>query len=81
MRHVDVLLDLQVRHNLQHLLDGEVSLEEVLVKAPGGLRVLPGAAGVSRLAELLHDELGLLRAVYGDGAPELAGRRDEAGRA
>ena len=37
--------------------------------------------GVSRLAELLHDELGLLRAVYGDGAPELAGRRDELGRA
>jgi len=35
--------------------------------------------GVSRLAELLHDELGLLRAVYGDGAPELAGRRDEQG--
>jgi len=37
--------------------------------------------GVSRLAELMHDELGLLRAVYGEGAPELAGRRDEAGRA
>lgn len=37
--------------------------------------------GVSRLAELLHDELGLLRAVYGDGAPELAGRRGEVGRA
>ncbi len=31
--------------------------------------------GVSRLAELLHDELGLLRAVYGDDAQELAGRR------
>jgi 2-aminoadipate transaminase len=31
--------------------------------------------GVSRLAELLHDELALLRAVYGEGAPELAGRR------
>lgn len=36
--------------------------------------------GVGRLAELLHDELGLLRAVYGEGAPELAGRRGEAGR-
>jgi len=36
--------------------------------------------GVSRLAELLHDELGLLRAVYGADAPELAGRRDEQGR-
>jgi DNA-binding transcriptional MocR family regulator len=36
--------------------------------------------GVSRLAELLHDELELLRAVYGQDAQELAGRRDEAGR-
>ncbi len=36
--------------------------------------------GVSRLAELLHDELALLRAVYGENAPELAGRRDEVGR-
>jgi DNA-binding transcriptional MocR family regulator len=36
--------------------------------------------GVSRLAELLSDELDLLRSVYGEGAPELAGRRDEAGR-
>jgi 2-aminoadipate transaminase len=35
--------------------------------------------GVSRLAELLHDELGLLRAVYGAGAPELAGRRQDPG--
>ena len=31
--------------------------------------------GVSRLAELLHDELALLRAVYGPDAPELEGRR------
>jgi 2-aminoadipate transaminase len=36
--------------------------------------------GVSRLAELLHDELELLRSVYGEDAPELAGRRGEAGR-
>jgi 2-aminoadipate transaminase len=31
--------------------------------------------GVSRFAELLHDELALLRAVYGPHAPELEGRR------
>jgi len=60
LANVDVLLDLQVRHNLQHLLDGEVSLEEVLVKAPGGLRVLPGAAGVSRLADLSDREQDIL---------------------
>ncbi len=31
--------------------------------------------GISRLGELLHDELELLRSVYGADAPELAGRR------
>ena len=36
--------------------------------------------GVSRLAELLGDELDLLRSVYGADAPELAGRRGEEGR-
>ncbi len=35
--------------------------------------------GVGRLAELLHAEIGLLRDVFGAGAPELAGRRGEPG--
>ena len=60
LANVDVLLDLQVRHNLQHLLSGEVSLEDVLIPAPGGLRVLPGAAGVSSLADLTDREQGVL---------------------
>ncbi len=56
LANVDVLLDLQVRHNLSHLLTGEVSLNDVLVPAPGGLRVLPGAAGVSQMADLTDPE-------------------------
>lgn len=60
LANVDVLLDLQVRHNLQHLLSGEASLEDVLVPAPGGLRVLPGAAGVSQVADLSDTEQRIL---------------------
>ena len=56
LANVDVLLDLQVRHNLSHLLSGEATLSDVLVPAPGGLRVLPGAAGVSQVADLSDAE-------------------------
>ncbi len=60
LANVDVLLDLQVKHNLSHLLTGEASLNDVLVPAPGGLRVLPGAAGVSELADLKDGEQDIL---------------------
>jgi flagellar biosynthesis protein FlhG len=60
LANVDVLLDLQVRYNLSHLLSGEVGLSEVLVPAPGGLRVLPGAAGVSQMADLTDVEQRIL---------------------
>jgi flagellar biosynthesis protein FlhG len=60
LANVDVLLDLQVRHNLSHLISGEASLSDVLVPAPGGLRVLPGAAGVSQMADLTDVEQRIL---------------------
>lgn len=52
LANVDLLLDLHARYNLAHLISGQVSLEEILIPAPGGLKVLPGAAGVSRIADL-----------------------------
>lgn len=52
LANVDVLLDVHSRFNLSHLFSGEASLSEVLTYAPGGIRVLPGAAGVSRMANL-----------------------------
>lgn len=67
LANIDVLLDLQPRKNLGHLVVGEASLSEVLVRAPGGLQVLPGASGLSRIADLgqaekdvLFDALGRL---------------------
>ncbi|HIA27511.1 MAG TPA: MinD/ParA family protein [Planctomycetes bacterium] len=52
LANVDLLLDLHTRYNLAHLISGQASLDEVLIPAPGGLKVLPGAAGVSRIADL-----------------------------
>jgi flagellar biosynthesis protein FlhG len=63
LANVDVLLGLTPRYTLEHVLDGECTLEEALVTAPQGFKVLPAASGVARLAELSTPEhLGLIQA-------------------
>jgi len=63
LANVDVLLGLAPRYTLEHVLDGRCTLEEAVVQAPGGFSVIPGASGVSRLAELSTAEhLGLVQA-------------------
>jgi flagellar biosynthesis protein FlhG len=52
LANVDIMLGLQTQYNLSHVLDGEKSLREVMVDAPGGLKVIPAASGVKRMAQL-----------------------------
>jgi flagellar biosynthesis protein FlhG len=63
LANVDVLLGIAPRHTLEHVLDGRCTLEEAIVQAPAGFSVIPGASGVTRLAELSTAEhLGLVQA-------------------
>jgi flagellar biosynthesis protein FlhG len=63
LANVDVLLGLTPKYTLEHVLDGRCTLEEAIVQAPAGFSVIPGASGVSRLAELSTAEhLGLVQA-------------------
>ncbi len=52
LANIDVLLDLHPGKNLGHLIEGTASLENVLIDAPGGIQVLPGASGLTRVADL-----------------------------
>lgn len=56
LANVDVILDIQSRYNLSHILNGEASVEEAITRGPGGVRVLPGAAGMTRMANLTLPE-------------------------
>jgi flagellar biosynthesis protein FlhG len=63
LANADVLLGLSPAYTLAHVLSGERALEEVLVEAPQGFHLLPGASGCADLAQLdgaAH--LGLVRA-------------------
>jgi flagellar biosynthesis protein FlhG len=63
LANVDVLLGLTPRRTLEHVLAGQCTLDEVIVDAPQGFKVVPAASGVSRLAELSTAEhLGLVQA-------------------
>ena len=63
LANIDVMLGLHAKHNLSHVMSGECSLEEVLVDGPKGMRVVPGASGLQRMAELSPAEhAGLIHA-------------------
>ncbi len=52
LANLDVLLGLVPQRNVEHLVRGEATLEELLVEGPRGIRVLPAASGVPDLSRL-----------------------------
>lgn len=63
LANVDVLLGMTPRHNLAHVISGERQLEEIVVEAPQGFRVVPAGSGIERLTKLGDAEVtGLVRA-------------------
>ena len=68
LANIDIILGLTPMYNLHHVLTGEKTLEEVIVRGPGGILVLPAASGIGEMADLtrgqkltLLDELNALK--------------------
>lgn len=52
LANVEVLLGLNSIYTIQHVIDGQRSMSEILVKGPGGIAVVPGTSGIAKLADL-----------------------------
>src|ERR1044072_3157200 len=52
LANVDVLLGLSPRYTLGHVLSGELTLDEILVKAPQVFQIVPSASGAADLASM-----------------------------
>ena len=50
LANVDVLLGLRAERTLAHVMDGECTLDDILIEGPGGVRIVPASSGVRRLA-------------------------------
>ena len=52
LANVDVFLGLTPRYTLAHVLNGERTLDEIVLLAPQGFQVVPAASGIAELANL-----------------------------
>ena len=50
--NVDVVLGVNPRYHLQHVVTGQKSLADIIVEGPFGLQIIPGASGLPDLADL-----------------------------
>ena len=63
LANLDIMLGLHPQYNLSHVLNGQRTLEEILLTGPAGIRVVPAASGVQNMAELEPAQhAGLIRA-------------------
>lgn len=63
LANIDVMLGLRPVYNLSHVISGERSLQEIIVEANSGLKVIPAASGVKLMTELSPiQHAGLIRA-------------------
>jgi flagellar biosynthesis protein FlhG len=68
LANMDIMLGLNPRYTISHVLKGEKRLEDVMISAPGGFTLIPAASGLQELTELddsqrlfLLNELDLLQ--------------------
>ncbi len=55
--NVHILLGLAPRYNIQHVMDGQRKMEEIIIKGPGGIDILPAGSGHRSYSELNRDEM------------------------
>lgn len=56
LANVDVVLNVNSRFNLSHVITGKKDILDILTPAPGNIEIAPGATGVERLANLDEEE-------------------------
>lgn len=59
--NIHILLGLAPRYNLDHVVSGEKTMDEIIVKGPGGIEILPASSGARRRSELSGEEMLVLR--------------------
>ncbi len=60
LANIDVLLGIRANKTLADVLSGECDLRDILVNGPGGIKIVPAASGVQRMAALTPQQHGAL---------------------
>lgn len=52
MANVDIMLNLKPKFDLYHFVTGQCELEDIIIKGPLGLDIVPAASGIGKMAQL-----------------------------
>ncbi|MBA2651868.1 MAG: MinD/ParA family protein [Tatlockia sp.] len=52
LANVDIMLGLQAKYNLSHVVQGLCSLTDIILPGPNGIRVIPAASGTEYMTQL-----------------------------
>lgn len=64
LANIDVLLGLAPKYNLSHVLNGSKHIDDVLIKGPGRLKIMPASSGVQELTRLTDEQKLLLLEMF-----------------
>jgi len=56
LANLDLVMDVHSQYNISHVVSGRKSMEEIVQTGPYGLRIICGASGLDRLADLTEGE-------------------------
>lgn len=52
LSNIDVLFQIAPKYNIQHVLSGQMSLQEAIAEGPYGIKILPASSGIQELTAL-----------------------------
>jgi len=52
LANIDVMLGLTPRFNIRHVLEGQCTIDEILLEGPGGSKIIPASSGLPELVDL-----------------------------
>ena len=71
LANVDILIGVYPKFNLSHVLSGEKTLADIMMEGPSGIRIIPGASGIQKMAELSSTEQAAMIRAFSDIDQEL----------
>ncbi|MFT7388305.1 MAG: flagellar biosynthesis protein FlhG [Candidatus Endobugula sp.] len=66
LANIDILLGIRADKTIADVLSGECTLRDILIKGPGGIRIVPAASGVQHMASLSAQQHGAMIQAFSD---------------
>lgn len=56
LANIDVMLGLAPKYNIQHVLEGQCLLEDIILEGPKGIKIIPASSGIQELVDLTPEQ-------------------------